>query len=458
MRHALNPFDRGFFLLESDEAPCHVGLLALFTPPADGGPDFVRDLVARMHDQHEVAPPFNYKLEHHRPPLLLGPWLELPADEVDLDYHFRQSALPRPGSQRDLGILISRLHSRPLDPSRPMWEQHIIEGLDDDRFALYFKVHHALMDGITGTRKFTQSLSQDIDDAAVRPMWIDNRRDRAPGADGGGSLRARAIRAAKDVGGTAKSLLGVATKPGALLGPDIAVPFLGPLSPTLNGRVSRQRRIVTQTYEMSRLRAVATATGASLNDVFLAVCSAALRRYLQEIGEPQVRSLVAGVPVSLREAGDDNAGNAVGMLAAKLHTDLDDPLERLRAIIRSTTAAKEGLRRIPPAARSLQSALTAGPWMAQVLIGVAGRGGRPHANLVLSNVPGPSAQQYLGGAKLDEAYPLSMLMHGQTLNITAFSTGGRLNIGVLGCRDQLPHLQRMATYLADALEELEAAT
>ncbi|CAM3907346.1 wax ester/triacylglycerol synthase family O-acyltransferase [Smaragdicoccus niigatensis] len=456
VKHPLNLVDRGFFLFESDEAYCHVGLLAIFTPPEGAGPDFVRELVASMRERHDVAPTFTYTLAHHLPPLLLGPWLQLDPAEVDLDYHFRHSALPRPGSQRELGILISRLHSRPLDPSRPMWEQHIIEGLEDGRFALYFKVHHALMDGVAGTQAFIKSLATDPADPVPRPIWTVDPRDNT-GPTTPSSLPARLRRMATGAADAGKLVIDAAKKVSDSRDPKNVMPFRGPVSPTLNGRISRQRRAVTQTYELTRLKAVSATHGVTLNDVFLAICAAALRRYLEEIGEPQVRSLTAGVPVSLRQPGVASGGNAVSMVIAKLHTDLADPVERLLAINRSTSDGKEALMRKSPAAREREAVLIAGPLVAQSLLGIAGRGGLPHANLVLSNVPGPSAPHYLGGATVEEVYPLSMLMHSQALNITAFSTGGRLNIGLVGCRDQLPHLQKMATYLADALAELEAA-
>ncbi|NMN93908.1 WS/DGAT/MGAT family O-acyltransferase [Antrihabitans stalactiti] len=459
IKHPLNLVDRGFFLFESDEAYCHVGLRAIFTPPEGAGPEFVRELVASMRERHDVAPTFTYTLAHHLPPLLLGPWLQLDPTAVDLDYHFRHSALPRPGSQRELGILISRLHSRPLDPSRPMWEQHIIEGLEDGRFALYFKVHHALMDGVAGTQAFIKSLATDPANPVARPIWTVDPHNTGAGPSVQPRIATLSTGLRGIVAGVADAgrlVLDAAKKVSEVRDPKNVLPFGGPTSPTLNGRISRQRRAVTQTYELTRLKAVSAAYGVTLNDVFLAICAAALRRYLEDIGEPQVRSLTAGVPVSLRQPNVAAGGNAVSMVLAKLHTELADPVERLNAINRSTSDGKAALMRKSPAAREREAVLIAGPLVAQSLLGIAGRGGLPHANLVLSNVPGPPAPHYLGGATLEEAYPLSMLMHSQALNITAFSTGGRLNIGIVGCRDKLPHLQRMANYLAVALAELEA--
>lgn len=334
-----------------------------------------------------------------------------------------------------------------------MWEQHIIEGLEDGRFALYFKVRHSLMDGVAGTGIFAESLNVDPADVTARPIWsvAPSAQHGWPGVPNSGPAHrvAATVRALGQMARQARRSRGTARA-------DRTLPFSGPVSPTLNGRVSGQRRVVTQSYDLARFRTVAKSSGVSLNDVFLAVCSSALSRYLEEIGEPHVRSLTASVPVALPADPAFVGGNSLGMLAARSHTDIADPAERLRAINRSTARAKQDLLRLPPELRRHQAAFATSPLMIQSLIGLAGRGGRPHANLVLSNVPGPPGTLYLGGARLEEAYPVSMLMHGQTLNITAYTAGGRINIGVVGCRDQLPHLQKMAGYLAEGLAELEA--
>ncbi len=443
--------DRAFFALESEQVTGHVGLMAIFSPPGDGGPEYGADVVANLRSQREFSGPFAFRLTRGPMRALVPTWEDLGPHEIDLDHHFRHSALPRPGSQRDLGVLVSRLHSQPLDARRPLWELHVIEGLEDGRFAVYFKIHHGLMDGVTAAGAFGRTLIGEPLPGAERALWTVAK----PG--GGKSSTPRQRDSLLTLVGWLVRASGRAFRPGGR-NPDRAAPFRGPVSPSLNGRVSRQRRVATQSYELDRLKAVAKAAGVSVNDVFLGIGAGALRRYLADLEPAAEQGLTSGVPVSLRQSPDDDRNNAVGMLAARLFTHVDDPRERLQAIHRSTQAAKLGLGELPPSLLPFQSVMVTSPLLLQSILGVAGRGARPHANLVMSNVPGPATPLFFGAARLEEAYPLSMLIHGQTLNLTAFSSGGRFNVGIVGCRDRLPHLQHLALHMADALTELEAAT
>jgi WS/DGAT/MGAT family acyltransferase len=443
--------DRAFFALESDEVTGHVGLMAIFSPPADAGPEYVAEVVANLRSQQEPTGPFAYRLVRGPLRAVVPTWEELEPHEIDLDHHFRHSALPRPGSQRDLGVLVSRLHSQPLDSSRPLWELHVIEGLEDGRFAVYFKIHHGLMDGVTAASTFGLTLRGEPRAGGERALWTVAKQGD------GESRTPREHDSILTLAGWLIRASARAFRPGGS-NPDRAVPFRGPVSPSLNGRVSRQRRVATQSYELDRLKTVAKAAGVSVNDVFLGIGAGALRRYLADLEQAPAQGLTSGVPVSLRQSPDDERSNAVGMLAARLFTHVDDPLERLHAIHRSTKAAKVGLGELPPALLPFQSVMVTSPLLLQSILGVAGRGAKPHTDLVISNVPGPATPLYFGAARLEEAYPLSMLIHGQTLNLTAFSSAGRFNVGIVGCRDRLPHLQRLALHMADALAELEAAT
>jgi diacylglycerol O-acyltransferase len=207
---------------------------------------------------------------------------------------------------------------------------------------------------------------------------------------------------------------------------------------------------------MSRLKAVAAAGAASLNDVFLAVCGGALRHYLGELGSLPDHSLTANVPVSVRPEGDVTVGNAISFLYASLGTDVEDPLERLRAISTSTSLAKERLPRAGRAVMDLYTSVLMGPFLAPAVLGLGGYA-PPDANLVVSNVPGFREPRYFEGSRLEAYYPLSLLFHGQGLNITAISTADSFCVGFTGCRDTLPHLQRMAVHSGQALDELEQA-
>ena len=230
------------------------------------------------------------------------------------------------------------------------------------------------------------------------------------------------------------------------------MPWRAPRS-VFNGRIHTPRRFATQTYDMERLRRVASAADGSLNDVFLAVCGAALRRYLLEHDALPEESLTANVPVSVRAGEGAGVGNAITFLYAKLGTDIEDPVARIQTIRESTRLGKARLPQAGAFAMDAYTTLLMGPFLGQAMLGIGGHG-RPASNLVISNVPGLKEERYMDGSVL-EYYPLSLLFHGQSLNITAVSDAGAFCIGFTGCRDSVPHLQRIAVFAGEALEELE---
>ncbi|MFT4045772.1 MAG: wax ester/triacylglycerol synthase family O-acyltransferase [Solimonas sp.] len=352
-------------------------------------------------------------------------------------------------------MLVSRLHSNAMDFSRPLWECHLIEGLENRRFALYMKMHHSLVDGIGGMRM----LSADPQARDLPPPW-------SVGAGSGGREKRDAPASAPLRGlldglrAQLKTVPGVTRAFGELMREavrheekDWALLFSGPRS-ALNGKVSGQRRFATQHYSLDRVRSVAKAADVTVNDVFLEVCAGSIRRYLAEIGALPQQPLTAGVPVSVRPAGDDHAGNAISFIIANLNTHIADPLERIRAIHESAQHAKQHLQKLPKAGIDNYTALFMAPFMAQLLSGLGGHL-RPMFNLTVSNVPGPDRPLYFNGAKMEQMYPVSLLAHGQALNITAFSYAGQFNVGFTGCRDTLPSMQRLSVYAGEALDELE---
>lgn len=440
--------DRLFLTAESADTPQHVAALGIFAPPPDAGEDFVTRLAERFRATRGFQPPFNYRLRGLR--AVAPSWQILGDDEIDLDFHFRHNALPRPGGQRELGQLVSRLHSRPLDDTKPLWELHLIEGLDDGRFAYYFKVHHALMDGIGGVQRFTGMVTPDPADDELRPIWTVGPRRRA--RHGGSASLLGGVRLAA---GLTKAAAGIGRGLVAPGDAPPASPFAAPRT-ILNGRVGQQRRVATQSYEFARIRAAAQAAGVTVNDVFLAICAGGLRRYLAELGELPDAGLVAGTPVSVRVGDDDASTNAFTMTVMKLATDVADPLERIAAIQTSSTRAKERLGAMHKSVAENQAALFMGPFVAQQLTPFAGRLPPPY-NVSVSNVPGPLEPQYLVGARLESLAPLALLYHGVGLFIAAFTISGTFTLGFVGDRDSLPHLQRLAVYTGEALESLEDA-
>jgi WS/DGAT/MGAT family acyltransferase len=225
----------------------------------------------------------------------------------------------------------------------------------------------------------------------------------------------------------------------------------------LNARISKSRRFATQSLSIERMRAIARVAGGTLNDVVLAVSGGCLRTYLLEQGALPHAPLIAMLPVAVRAKDEHGHGNAVGAILATLATDIDDPAERLARIVVSTTRAKQQLQGMSKAAILQYSALLTAPSMLQMIPSTAGHV-RPTFNVVISNVPGPEQPLYFRGARLESAYPMSIPVHGQALNITCNSYAGSVCFGFTGCRDTVPHLQRLAVYCGEALNDLEHAT
>ena len=447
----VGPIDAAWLALESRDTPMHVGALFEFTPPPDASQDYLRSQLAQMRSTKRIPAPWNLKLVEGP---LVGTRLPLMREErdVDLDYHVRHSALPHPGGQRELGILISRLHSNPLDLHRPLWEMHLIEGLEGGRFAIYSKMHHSLIDGVSGMRLVMKAMSDDPAKRGMPGFWAVGSR-RRPGSGGGkpfdplGPARG-ALGAALGLGRAAAELGGA-----VLSDRPLATPYRAPRS-ALGGHIGGQRRFATQQYELARLKAMAKAGDATLNDIVLLMSGTALRRYLTEHGRLPSRSLTAGIPVNLRDADDESTGTAIGMMVAELGTDVADPRERLEAIKQSTREAKRHLQALPAGARAPYTLLLNGPYIGFLIAGLAGTAPVPF-NLGISNVPGPPEPCYFNGARLDAVFPLSLLLQGNALNITCVSYAGTLNFGFTGARDTLPHLQRLAIYMGEAVDELE---
>jgi WS/DGAT/MGAT family acyltransferase len=445
-----------FLYGESREQMLHVAAMMPFAPMPGGHPESLRELMREIRGA-KVQRPWNLRLR--TPDFLWNPlqaWVE--EEVVDLEYHVRRSALPAPGDERELGILVSRLHAIPIDFHRPPWEAHLIEGLDRGRFAMYVKVHHSLVDGFTAMRMLANALSTDPNERD-RPLFFSIPPPaRATPDEGGGIHFPELLAMVREQYGAAKTAVRALVKliESARAGDhEFVTPRQAPRS-LLNARISRSRRFATQRIETARIRAVAKAAGGTVNDVVLALCAASLRRYLLEQNALPREPLVAMVPVAVRAKDEQGGGNSVGAILASLATDIAAPDERLAEIIASTKKAKDMLQGMSKAAIIQYSALLIAPSLLQMLPTTAGHL-RPTFNLVISNVPGPEQPLYFRGAQLEASYPMSIPLHGQALNITCNSYAGQMCFGFTGCRDTLPHLQRLAVYCGEAMHELEVA-
>ncbi len=447
----MSPTDAMFLLGESREHPMHVGGLQLFTPPEGSGPEFVPDLYRDMVAHTNFNPTYR-----KRPARILGGiasfgWAY--DDEVDVEYHLRRSALPSPGRIRELLELTSRLHTTLLDRHRPLWETYLVEGLEDGRFAIYSKAHHALLDGVSALRMAMRTLSDDPAELDVRVPWDLPSRNRTPKPSP--SLVGSALETVGAAVGLAPSTFRVARA--ALLEQNLTRTFSAPKT-MFNVKIGGARRVAAQSWAIDRIKAVKQAAGGvTVNDVVLAMCSGALRAYLLEHHALPDAPLIAMVPVSLRaEADADAGGNQVGAILCNLATDVQDPATRLQTISDSMRGNKQVFAGLSKTESMALSALLLSPIALSTVPGFVDATPPPF-NIVISNVPGPRVPMYWKGARLDGNYPLSIALDGQALNITLVNNGGNLDFGLVGCRHSVPHLQRLLGHLEDSLTDLEAA-
>ena len=428
----------------------HVGGLSLYQPPEGAGPEFVRDFYQALVADQEFQPTFR-----KRPATIMGGLVRVAwafDEHIDVDYHARRSALPSPGRVRDLLELTSMLHTSLLDRHRPLWELHVVEGLSDGRFAMYTKLHHALIDGVSAMKLMQRTLSVDPDDPQVRAMWNLPRRVR-PQAGGSSPLGSLA-KTAGSVAGLAPSAVKLARA--ALFEQQLTLPFAAPRT-MFNVKIGGARRCAAQSWSLDRVMKVKQAAGVTVNDAVLAMCAGALRYYLIEQNALPDRPLIAMVPVSLRSEEEvDTGGNRIGSILCNLATDVEDPATRMEIISESMRRNKKVLAELP---RLQVLALSALNMVPLTLAGIPGfvSSVPPACNIMISNVPGPAEQMYYGGARQDGSYPLSNIPDGQALNITLVNNAGRLDFGLVGCRRSVPHLQRLLAHLESSLKDLERA-
>jgi diacylglycerol O-acyltransferase len=446
----MTPTDSVFLMIESREHPMHVGGLQLFQPPEGAGPEFVRETYDALVANRDFQPTFR-----KRPARLFGgigniAWAYDDADDVDIDYHVRRSALPSPGRVRDLLELTSRLHSSLLDRHRPLWEAHFVEGLNDGRFALYSKFHHSLIDGVSALRLMQRTLSTDPDDTELQAIWSLPRRRHSASRSRWQTL----TQLAGSVAALGPSTWSLARA--ALVEQQLTLPFAAPKT-MLNVPIGGARRVAAQSWSLDRFKSIKRAAGVTVNDVVLAMCAGALRQYLLDQQALPDTPLIAMVPVSMRTKEEaDSGGNQVGALLCNLATDVEDPAKRLETISESMRGNKKVLSELPRLQAFALSAFLIAPLGLAAVPGFVSSAPPPF-NIVISNVPGPTEPMYWAGARLDGNYPLSIALDGQALNITLVNNAGNIDFGLVGCRRSVPHLQRLLGHLESSLKDLERA-
>ena len=472
----LNSQDEYFLDSDTPTAPTHIGGLEIYHLPPGAGRDFMQELYTRLKNSPVRAEPFNYKLvlrqpEQDKAAAKTGlDWLR-PApprkkkpkpergweivDNVNVEDHLYLHALPKPGGQRELGELVSRLHVNRLDRARPLWEMHLIEGLQGGRYAVYNKLHHSQFDGKRGMSLAKHTRSPNAATRNLPPAWS-VMVDKAGRADKPKSAAAEPASKLKALASWGKALSSMSDARKNKAGEGVIAPYSAPQT-ILNGPLTARRRLGTQSLPIERMKALGAAVegGATVNEILLAVFGGALRRYLLELKALPEQPLIAACPVAMPRKEDGASGNAVGQILVALGTHVADPKQRLLAVVASSKTNKGLMKEMEGEAYTHYTALS---MMPQVL---AAKGGFGHkvlnANLVISNVPGPRETQYANGARLESMYAASMLLAGQALNITVSNIGDNLDVGIMACPDLCPSPQNIAVYAGEELAILERA-
>jgi WS/DGAT/MGAT family acyltransferase len=479
----LSSFDTQFLHIESATTAGHVGSLILLDSHLDGSGapltlDALRDVLEpRLH----LAAPFRQRLV--TVPLGLGRpyWVDDP--QFDIEFHLREVSLPEPGDDVQLGEQVSRIHARPLDRTRPLWEIYLIHRLEGGRQAIYSKIHHAAIDGVSGAEILATIMDVTVEPRIVEPpeeMW-----DPEP-LPGAGDLLAKGIVASLRQPIEALRLLPttlphLADLPGAGLVPGaqtlskigdslLSMAAAGARSGTprrllvtpptrLNAPITAHRRFAFGSLPLDEIKTVKNAFGMTVNDVVMALCATVLRRWLLDHDGLPDLPLVVAVPVSVRADGAAAEGNQISVMLVELATHIRDPRARLAAVHAAIAEAKEQFDAVPASilqdlAAVIPTALSG--LAAKAIFQMVAFGSYPF-NLFVSNIPGPQLPLYVAGARVTGIYPVSAISDlTGALNITLFSYDGALDFGLIACRELVPDVGRMIGYLRDALDELLA--
>ena len=465
-----------FLRLEHGNQHMHVAALGIYDPStAPGGFVRFKDILNFFESRLDCAPVFRRRLVTVPFDLDRPYWIE--DADVDVEFHVRHVALPAPGDWRQLCIQVARIHSRPLDRSKPLWEAYVIEGLDNipgipqGSFAFYTKFHHAAIDGEGGTEVLKAIHSSAPEESTGQPPQRARVRDREPLA---GELYARAfvnnlqrmpkmarfsLKAATRLAGIGAGYMGQLTQ----MLQEAGVPTVAAMKEKVrrppvtrfNAKVSAHRVVELVPLSLADMKRIRQRVdGATINDIFLATVGGALHKYLAAKGELPDRSMTAQVPMTLRgaEKGGD-AGNQIGVAVMPVHSEIGDPLERIAAIRSGADKAKALVGAVgkdfSKHIYDLFPAVASELFTTKVML--------PTMSIVVSNVRGPDQPIYLAGAQMVAFAPVSIALNGVGLNVTGFSYHGRMWVCAVSCRDMMPDPGFFAECLRGAFHDLVVA-
>ncbi len=454
----LNFQDASFLRAEVGERPFHVAALLIFSKPGKAPANYMRKLAPLIADGViNSSPIFSRKLED--PHDLRKPaWIE--EDELDRRFHFRHYSLPQPGTMEDLLELVALAHQPVLDRGRPLWEYHLIDGLPRNRFAVYAKIHHALVDGMAGIALVSKQLQcEPISISQLHKIHASTHPEELPHKKSSGWFKQLEnnigalfdqTRAIPEIASQVLHM-GRSSDGGKNALPPL--PFTAPPS-ILNLNKGGRRKLIALDLPLNKMRNIGHSTNGTVNDALIAVLGGAVRHFLLQQKKLPKTSLVGAMPISVKIEG--SKGNKLSMLMVPLASNIADPQKRLQRIVKVTKNAKQGLQGMSATGLQDMFNLIMMPVMALSAAHLSDKV-RPVANMVVSNVPGPTNTQYLADSKLEAIYPISLLTEAAGFNFTAISYRNKLCIGILACPDGLEGVDNFKDCLQLAYEELLAA-
>jgi diacylglycerol O-acyltransferase / wax synthase len=497
----LSSLDASFLYLETPEMPMHVGSMAIFRLPADYNGDFFEAFKAMIASRLHLAPILKARLE--KTPLDIDHPSFVEDDQFDIDRHIFRGSLPAPHDRATLERIVGWMHAKLLNRARPLWEFYVFEGMKDNEIGLYSKMHHACIDGGAGAALTNMiydvtPIPRQVDPPAAQNKVGQEPRDiaatlldsyqqfwseplgaaaaaksielpRSGKSDLGSILFDNAMfqleSAVKFAANIPTMLKSVSDVMGKIADPKSRDGLAGMMSPPsiLNKSISSERSFAGTSISLSRAKALAKQAGGKLNDVVLALASGVVRRYLLQKGALPAKSMTAAVPISLREEGNTDSNNQVFGMICSIATNVEDPKERLLAIIAQSTKSKEishPLRALMPQVSNIS--MLGAPILVQILALLYSRSNLsdvlpPTANITVSNVPGPRQTLYAAGAELLHIFPVSISTHGLALNITVQSYRDQLDFGFIAGANIIPHVQLLCDMLPAEFAALEAA-
>ncbi|MFT4826341.1 MAG: diacylglycerol O-acyltransferase [Halioglobus sp.] len=444
------------YLLESVDSPTHVGFLQIFKP-VHGSSSEVVQRVLKAYRTKAVGPPFNYYPVFSR--FSMPKWAE--AEEFDTAYHIRHAAVPQPGRDRQLIDRVMDLHAGMMDRSRPGWIAYVIEGLENDCFAVYWKVHHAYIDGASAIMRLNASMSRTSDDLDVIPLWGPLFEPSKPKkeltlsdllAETGQGIATQA----KVMREIAQALTRSIKQARGQLERESPLPFSAPKS-LYNKPVYATRNLGVGATSIDRFIQIAKKQKVSVNEVALTIIGAALDRYGESNSQTTDKQLVAACPMAVRKEGDTDASTQIAAIQVKLGNSSMSIRQRLDQVAASSRDAKAEAAQMSREALMGYLVLLGG---AATMVSKTALGDYipPISSVNVSNVAGPRHRCYLSGAEMIRSYPLSTLAGGTAINITLASLSGEMTFAVIADTKAVPNTQQIADFMLEALDELEIAS